>query len=233
MGDKPNQPNRPNQPSHSNQGEDAAFLRALLESLNAEDPTVFNELMMSNPTLADEFHRSSPEIARLHEALSQVAGVHDDDPAFAKIVAQIKDRLENARRSPLVVKANGSDSDALAGILTDVTRQLSVEQAKQLFEKLSPMLVYTALKHLDRNCSLDEVERIAHHLCDEPIQARLRAAEHVRDALVDELSLALELEGLSDLLDRAQMTRVLEESGAMVDLVAMANCITLAKTQAG
>lgn len=217
----------------SNQREDATFLRALLESLNAEDPAVFDELMMSNPQLADEFHRSSPEISRLHEAFSHVSGAQDDDPAFEKIVAQIKERLEIARRSPQTALGVGSSADALSGILTDVTRQLSVEQAKQLFQKLSPMLVYTALKHLDRNCSLDEVERIANHLCDETIQARLRTADHVRDALVDELSFALEWEGLNDRLDRDQMTRVLEESGAMVDLVAMANCITLAKTQAG
>lgn len=221
----------------SNNREDAAFLRSLFESLSAEDPDVFDELMMSNPKLAEEFHRSSPEFARLHEALSQVADAEHDDPAFTKIVAQIKERLGAAEQLQLTAQAAGqgagSSSDELSGILTNVTRQLSVEQAKQLFEKLSPMLVYTTLKHLDCNCPLDEVERIASRLCEEPIQARLRGADHARDALIDELSLALEWEGLSDLLDRARMTQVLEESGAMVDLVAMANCITLAKTQAG
>ncbi|GJM25541.1 MAG: hypothetical protein DHS20C16_19560 [Phycisphaerae bacterium] len=249
---------RPN-PSESNQSEpnqtepnqtedDASYLRKLLETLSVEDPAVFNELMMSNSQLADEYHRANPQIDQIRDALthdvlpvsaSANAESHGDalgdDLAFAKIVAQIKERLAKGDEAlrPAAHAAFGP-----AGILTDVTRQLSADQAKQLFAKLAPMLVYTTLKHMDCDCSFVEVERIAGHLCSDGVQEKLRGAEHTRDALVDEFSVAIVAHGVGglrveDSLSREQMTKLLEESGAMADLMAMSNCILLAKTQAG
>ncbi len=241
--------------------DDAAYLRKLLETLSAEDPAVFNELMMSNSLLADEYHRANPQIDRIRDALvhdampvhaSEDSGANSAAPLdetagveleFAKVVAQIKERLSRGEEAmrPLIGASFESPQDA--GILTNVTRQLSAEQARQLFEKLAPMLVYTTLKHMNCNCSFDEVDRIAGRLCGHDAQTKLRQAEHTRDALVDELLLAMveqgvgsseaKINGVGSSLDRAEMTRLLEESGAMADLVAMSNCILLAKTQAG
>jgi hypothetical protein len=228
--------------------DDASYLRKLLETLSVEDPAVFNELVLSNSQLADEFHRANPHYDQIRDALTQdvlSAGVHlptsvlegsesgDGDLAFAKIVAQIKGRLVGEESGLRPMTAGSSESSGPAGILTDVTRQLSAEQAQQLFAKLAPMLVYTTLKHMDCDCSFVEVDRIAGHLCSDDVQMKLRSAEHTRDALIDEFSLAFVAQGVKESLNRDQMTRLLEESGAISDLMAMSNCILLAKTQAG
>ncbi len=227
-------------PSGKKSTDDALYLRKLLETLSVEDPAVFNELMTSNAQLADEFHRADPKIDRLRVALTVDLSVSNselisDDESdvvvdFDAIVAQIKDRLaasEHAKLSP------SSVSNEPAGILTDVTRQLTADQARQLFAKLAPMLVYTTLRHMNCDSSFAEVDRIADRLCSDDLQERLRSAEHTRDALVDEFALALEKQNVSDRLNRDQMTQLLEESGAMADLMAMSNCITLVKSQAG
>ena len=253
-----------NQPSSTNDpqiipapqdvpADDAAYLRKLLETLSVEDPAVFNELMMANSQLAEEYHRADPQIGRIHDALTGDAlpvnaGLNDEkaqhvDAEFAKLVAQIKERLARGNEAILSGTSGPFELPQHAGILTDVTRQLSAEQARQLFEKLAPMLVYATLRHLDCNSSFAEVDRIAGHLCSDDVQTKLRQAEHTRDALVDEFVLAIveqgvgssesDIDGIGVLLNRDQMTRLLEECGAMGDLVAMSNCILLAKTQAG
>ncbi len=214
--------------------DDATYVRKLLETLSVEDPTVFNELMMSNAQLADEFHRADPQIDRIRDALTEEMETADSGSSeYAKIVTQIKERLTAGKDAILPVRGSALDQENDAGILTDVTRQLSADQARKLFAKLAPMLVYTTLRHMNCDSSFAEVDRIAAHLCRDDVQVKLREAEHTRDALVDELSIALELRDAGERLTRDQMTQLLEESGAIADLMAMSNCITLAQNQAG
>jgi len=65
------------------------------------------------------------------------------------------------------------------------------------------------------------------------VQARLRACRHVRDGILREFRIALRDNDLGKDLSREAIERVLEESGAMSEIVAMENCIRLAAARAG
>ncbi|NOX58019.1 MAG: hypothetical protein GXP29_04070 [Planctomycetes bacterium] len=229
----PSRPNPTSQPQKGHSDSDA-LLFALFESASSGDDRALRELILSNPEFAERYHRADPCVADLRDALGEASlGTDAADLAFAAIAARIKAQLASGSLAQPEVASVGEESPEPAGILTDMTRQLSASQARDLFEKLAPMLVYTALKHLDLPSTLDEVDRVSACLCSDDAVARLRAADHVRDALVGEFALALGVDAVQGKMDRDQMVRLLEESGTMGDLAAMANCITLIKTQAG
>jgi len=64
-------------------------------------------------------------------------------------------------------------------------------------------------------------------------QAHLRACAHVRDGILDECCAALGRSELRHKPSRDDLQRILVECGAMHDLIAMENCITLVASKAG
>ncbi len=111
-----------------------------------------------------------------------------------------------------------------AGLLTRVTRQLTVEEARELFRVTAPHLVLGILEHLDRSANVATVNRIAEHLCRADVQGRLRNGKHVRDKIVGELCHVLGDSGIRQILDRHKLLEIIEKSGVMNSLTAMEAC---------
>jgi hypothetical protein len=230
----------------------------LLAALAAEDREAADALLQVNPSFAAIYQpgAASPqteapapqsEVGRrggaVMHALRRVlraAPSSADDAGFRQAVEDTKAQLSAIRRK---VSAGAPPVPAepahfelpreAAGVLTSMTRQLSPELALELYRKIAPLLAFAVLKHVERSASLDHVQAVAEHLCAEPVQTRLRAAEHVRDALVDELCTVLGDTRIKLGLNRRNLMVIMEESGATADLSAMVNCITLSKVRAG
>lgn len=118
-------------------------------------------------------------------------------------------------------------------MLTDVTRSLPPERAMELYRSIAPQVIYEMLRAAGNMPRLEMVLSLAERMCSPEVQERLRASAHVRDGLIDELSAAIAGADLREQLDREAVKRILEECGAMRKIVAMANCIKLARSRAG
>ena len=111
------------------------------------------------------------------------------------------------------------------GILTRLTKQLTPQEALELYREISPRLVLSILGYLDRSANVATVRQITDHLCRADVLARLRNGEHTRDKLTDELRVALDDSGIKQPLNRKTLLEILETSGVMKDLVAMEACL--------
>gem|GEM_PF-179753 len=111
------------------------------------------------------------------------------------------------------------------GILTRVTRQLSTREARELFNGLSTRLVLGILFQLDWPANVRTVRQISEHLCRSEVQDRLRAREHMRDGIADELCGLLGEATVEHALTRDVLMKIIQKSGAMNDLAAMEACL--------
>ena len=210
--------------------EELNFLAKLLDKLATEDRAAYDALRDANPDLVEHYGESDHIRQRTRAALLGHAGT-TLSPEQQQLVERIKATMAKYRASasqaaPLRV------SDEPPGILTSVTRRLSPERAIELYRKIAPMIVHQMLNRLKPSVNLSVVQRLVDHLCTRDVLVRLSACEHVRDGILDELCTALGRHEIRRELSRADLQRVLEESGAVDDLIAMENCIKIAVTRA-
>lgn len=195
-------------PEHPDQQvPDVDPLDGVFDGLESADPAAMSALLRENSALADRYGADERLMRRVRLALKS----SDPPDRAAAIASSVRQR----------------------GVLTDVTSQLPPEKAVELYRKIAPMLAFGVLRRLDRNARLDTVQAIADHLCDEAVQRRLRASEHARDGIVEELCECLRDAGVKEVLDKDALLAVMEDCGATGDLMAMANCIRLSQVRAG
>jgi len=189
------------------------FLSGLLAELGHSEPEVREALLAANPDLAGVEQRAADHDWR--RLLARVRAVLIGGPGAADL------------------RAPAAGSAEPVGILTSMTRKLEPAQAMELYRRTAPVFAFQMLERLGRGASLDVVRRLVDHLCNAEVQARLRACRHVRDGILREFRIALRDNDLGKDLSREAIERVLEESGAMSEIVAMENCIRLAAARAG
>ena len=203
------------------------FLRDLMDRLADQEPEALEELIAADPERVDQYAQADDLRDRLRAALTERAQ-EGGNPADQQIVRSIQAALAAQRQ-----RATGDRTAEPPGILTSVTRQLPPEKAIELYRKITPVFVYQVLSRLDESTSLRVVHEIVDHLCSEPVQQRLQSCEHVRDGILEELRLVLGRSDIDRQITRETLHDVLEESGATNDLMAMENCIRLARSKAG
>ena len=102
----------------------------------------------------------------------------------------------------------------------------------ELYRKIAPVFVYQILSSLKQPPSVRCVRQFVDHLCSEEVQQNLRRCPHVREGILQELRDLLGHSEVRHELSLQELQEHLEDCGAMSDLIAMANCITLASSQA-
>lgn len=229
-----NQPNQGDPPEPERKplsADEQRFLTELLDSLVDLDPAAPERLIDADPEMVEHYGQADRLRSRIRAAL---AGEADQPlaPQEEHLVRDIEAALA-ARRAETDRAARGEVLKEPPGILTSVTRHLPPEKAIELYRKITPVFVYQVLSKLDESASLRDVHRIVDHLCSEPVQHRLQTREHARDGILEEFCAVLGHSDVHKKITREILQRVLHESGAMNDLIAMENCITLARTKAG
>jgi hypothetical protein len=225
----PGDPPDPQREPHS--ADEQRFFAELLDNLADLEPTAPEELIDADPDVVEHYGEADRLRSRIQAAL---AGELDRPlaPHQEQLVRDIEMTLA-ARRAEADRSAVGEAPDEAPGILTSVTRHLPPEKAIELYRKITPVFVYQVLSKLDESASLRDVHCIVDHLCSEPVQQRLQTCEHARDGILDEFRAVLGRSDVHKKITRDMLQRVLAESGAMNDLMAMENCIKLARTKAG
>ncbi len=199
------------------------FLSNLLDALAREDCVAHDLLLEANPDLADAYGEADRLRERIRAALTDATEARVERARAAGVRAGLP-------AAGVTAPAAADDPD---GILTSLTRHLPPEKAVALYHKIAPAFVYQLLNRLDEGASLRVAHQLVDHLCSAEVQARLRACAHVRDGILDECCAALGRSELSHKPSRDDLQRVLIECGAMHDLIAMENCITLVASKAG
>ena len=229
-----NQPSRGDPPEPERKplsAEEQRFFTELLDNLADRDPTASEQVVGADPDVVEHYGEADRLRSRIRAAL---AGQADQPfaPHHEQLVKDIEAALA-AQRADAVRAAPGDTPEEPPGILTSVTRHLPPEKAIDLYRKITPVFVYQVLSKLDESASLRDVHRIVDHLCSEPVQQRLQTCEHARDGILEEFRAVLGRSDVHQKITREMLQRVLTESGAMNDLMAMENCIKLARTKAG
>ena len=207
------------------------FLSYLLDELAEHDRAAHDALLKANPDWAEHYGESGDLRERIRAVLTGQAGI-PMSPAQERLIERTKASWDRCRADS-GRSASGAAPDEPTGILTSVTRQVPPERALELYRKITPGFVYQVLSRLNESASLRAVQQVVEHLCGEEVQARLRACRHVRDGIIDELRTVLSRSEIRQEMSRDDLQHLLEESGAMSDLVAMENCIKLAATKVG
>ena len=210
---------------HDHNPAERRFLNRLLDQVAQTLPDVHAALIKANPELQAETDDLDEIRRRVGDALSGKSGI----PLSASEEAV----AERIREQWTRLRAERDAAAERTGILTSMTRQLPPEKAMELYRKFAPVVVYQILDRVDQSTSLRVVHTVVDHLCSEQVQNRLRGADHVRDALIEELRAVLGAGESAVQMTRAELLEVLEESGAMNDLIAMENCLKLAASKAG
>lgn len=117
------------------------------------------------------------------------------------------------------------DEQDRPGTLTRFTKQLTGEEALELYRQITPRLVLALLVHLDEHADVRLVNRVVDHLCSPDVQDRMRRQRHVRDGIVDELRTALKDSRRDVDVSRDALLTVLEDTGVMKNLFAMEACL--------
>lgn len=203
--------------------EDRRFLAGMLRKLARDDPQRCAEILEAHPDWAVEA-AASPELLKRIRAALTGSGV--DQPG--DVQATGRERLPGVPgRKPA---RSGIDVE---GVFTSVARHLSPERAVDLFRKIVPVFAYQILTQLNESASVGVVNMLVDHLCSEEVQRDLRNCDHVRSRILEEVCAVLGRAELSAGLTLDDLQGMLEESGAVHDLLAMENCIKLAKSRAG
>ncbi len=211
--------NRGDQPDAITPAERAA-LHALLDDLARLDRRSFDQLLAECPDLADLHQLDADLWDQVREALVDSA---DADPAFARLADQAR---RQAAGAPL------TEHDA-PGVFTDVTRELTPEDAQKLYRKVTPQVVFEVMRSLGQSANVAVAQRITDALCSDQAMARLRARDHVRDGIIEELCRHLDDAPTPIALDRERLLEIMEQCGAMGEVNTMANCIHMTKFKAG
>jgi hypothetical protein len=178
----------------------------MMDQVAAADPNAARELLRENPALAAV-------------ALSDAALMQGMAQAFATDEAAADARLTQESEAP--------------GLFTELTRTLTPNHAEALYRKIAPLMVYELLRTLDRSADVGTVQRMVDHLCSSDVQGRLRACEHVRDGILDEIATVLRDAGVRDALDRDAVTQIMADCGVLGELATLENCVRLMRAQAG
>ncbi len=209
--------------------EERTFVSSFLKTLASEDMDTMVEILTANPGWVEAIQEDDGVLERVGDALSGKLGL---TPAQQQIAADVqRSLLERAHAAPSTTA--GQRVDQQTGILTTVTRQLPPEKAVELYRKIAPVFVYQLLNRIDESTSLRVVHSLVDHLCHPDVQTRLREHEHVRDAIMDEFCAILGQSELHRKISRSQIDTILEECGAMDELITMENCIKLIANRAG
>jgi hypothetical protein len=210
--------------------EEREFLSKLLERLAEEDRAAHDALVEANPELVELCGMPRPLRERIRAALTARAG---GAPAREQERLLEHARVRSAAyRAGAAQAASRGASDTSPGILTSMTRKLPPERAIELYRKITPIVVHQLLGRFNPSAKLGVVQRAVDHLCSEEVHRRLCACEHVRDGILQELANVLDRRELLQEVSREDLRAVLEQCGAMDDLIAMENCIKLAASKA-
>ena len=112
-----------------------------------------------------------------------------------------------------------------AGMLTRVARQLTPDDALELYRTILPRLILQVLEHLDRSANVDLVRRVTEHMCRADVQETLRESDHVRDAVVSELCKVLNDGSIQRVLDRGSLLDIMQASGVTNNLATLEACL--------
>ena len=207
------------------------FLSDLLNGLAEEDQAAHDALVQANPDLVEDYGETDDLRGRLRVVLTGQTGT-PLSPEQRSLAERTKAALAEYRAEAGRTVPSGA-ADEAPGILTSMTRQLPPEKAVELYRKITPTFVYEVLNRLNESASLRVVHQLVDHLCSEEVQRRLRGCEHVRDGILDEFCTVLGQSDIRPDISREELQGVLDDSGAMNDLIAMENCIKLAASKAG
>lgn len=207
------------------------FLSGFLDELEREDPAAAAALLESNPQWVEYWGASGDLRGRVWAALTGQSGT-PLSPEQKRLIERTR-----ASRPEYDVGSKRTMPDGVseepAGILTSLMRRVPPEKAIELYRKITPVFVYQVLTRLNESASLRTVNRIVEHLCGDEAQLRLRECEHVRDGILDEFRSVLGRSEIGHEISREDLQRLLEECGALNDLIVMENCIKLAAAKAG
>ncbi len=207
------------------------FLSAFLDGLEKEDPAAVAVLLENDPQWVEYWGGSNDLRQRVRAALTGHSGT-PLSPEQKRVIERTKaSRLEYGAGTKRAVPEGASEEPD--GILTSLMRQLPPEKAIELYRKITPVFVYQILTRLYGSASLRTVNRIVEVLCGDEAQMRLRECKHVRDGILDEFRSVLGRSEIEHELSREDLQRLLEECGALNDLIVMENCIKLAAAKAG
>ena len=206
------------------------FLSKLLDRLAEEHRAAHDALLEANPDLVELCGVPEPVRARIRAALTgraRAAPAREQE----RLIEHTRVRSA-AYRASAAQAASWGVSDTSPGILTSMTRKLPPERAIELYRKITPIVVHQLLSRFNPSAELGVVQRAVDHLCSKEVHLRLCACEHARDGILHELSAVLGRRELLQKVSREDLRAVLEQCGAMDDLIAMENCIKLAASKA-
>jgi hypothetical protein len=201
-------------------------LSRLFDALAAEDESAFAALLAGNPELTER----GRDLQQTYGLLRQALGPDDNARHSAKFrlaVEQTSARLA-AARMPAGERPGRDDS----GILTELTARLAPAEAAELFRRIAPRLALGILQALDQSAKLETVRVIVDHLCRADVQQRLRAAEHVRDGILDEISSVLQASTVRERIDRDRLLQIMQVGSVLADLAIMERCILVGRSAA-
>ncbi|MGB2987021.1 MAG: hypothetical protein WBE26_14205 [Phycisphaerae bacterium] len=224
----PEPPPKPEEESFA--ADERKFLSNLLDELAKEDRAAHDALLKANPGLLEYDRESENTRERIRAALAgqaETALSQEQERLIEHTRASLAEYREDTGRT-----ASFGVLDEPPGILTSMTRKLPPERAIELYRKITPIVVHQVLNRLKPSANLGVVQRLVDHLCSNEVHLRLRACEHVRDGILHELCTVLGQSEIRQEVSREDLQGVLEECGAMDDLIAMENCIRLAAAKA-
>ena len=221
----------PQPEKRSQSADERRFLARLLEDLAREDPVAHDALLQRNEDLTEPGPDWDETRRRVRAALAGEGGVGLSE-SHRQLAEGIKASLLQSRAGA-TLRIPAAAVEPPPGILTSLTRKLPPERAVELYRKIAPMVVHQLLSRVSPSVSLDVVRRAVDHLCCDDVQARLCACEHARDGILDELCTLLNQPEMALRVSREDMQQVLQDCGAMDDLIAMENCIRLISVKAG
>ncbi len=208
-------------------GREWELVGELLDAVAAGDSAAYEALFDKYPALRVEYSGIDATVELMRTALTSEADL-PYDAAFADAAARTQAELGRIRLrndEPRVEAAATEDN----GILTRLAARLAPQEALALFRRIAPRLVLGVLARIDDACQLERVRRVVDHLCADDTQTRLRSAEHVRDAILDEIGAALCDAGLKERLGRDGLSEIMTAGGVMNDLIIMERCILVAR----
>ncbi len=207
------------------------FLSDLLDELAEQDGGAHDALLEAHPHWVEHYGASDNLRERIRAALTGRVGT--------PLSREQKRVIERTRASWEEYRAHagpelpGGTPDETTGVLTSMTRQLSPEKALELYRKIAPLFVYEILNRLNESTSLRVVNQLVEHLCSADVQQHLSACAHVGSGILEEFRTVLGRSEIRQEVSPEELQRLLEESGALNDLIAMENCIKLGAAKVG
>ncbi len=221
--------NEPQLPQHSdldsNSAQENKFLSDLLGNLAEQSPDAREALLKSDPGFSELVGGGEDVRQRMRAALTGGADV-TMTPQHEQLREEYRTSLAQHRREAAFDPAHRGGAEP-PGVLTSLMRELPPAKAMELFRKIAPAFIYQILDRLNRDASISVIHQLADHLCDEGVLGHLRTCEHVRDGILEEFRNVLGQSEVCESISRADLDRLLHESGAIHDLIAMENCIKL------